>query len=179
MHKTLKVCMRIVLFLTLASLSRIKYTGRVNKLTKVSRSEVVTKILASLSFKTLLMMSIAVFSWVEESQWPSLPTPAFGFAPLRPLPTPLVDAGFSAALASTADIVHCSRKPNSSSSCLWCWTVSCSSASRSAWTTSASAERPEVTRSRILLRAVGGRKDACLELSIRCSLRTACCGDAL
>ena len=110
MQSTLKVCLRILVFFTRCSLSPIRYTGRVNSPINVSRSDVVTKIFPSLSRKTLHMVPSADSSWAEESQLPSLPT---SFLPLG-FPRPRMGAAvddFSAALVSTAEMVHCRRKP--------------------------------------------------------------------
>lgn len=124
---------------------------------KVSRSEVVTKILANFNFITLLITSSAVWSCPEESQFTSLFALALDLAPFPPRPLAAgAEADFSVALVSTAATVHCSKNPKTSNSCLWCCIVSCSSASKSAWTMSACAERPETIRSSILLRALSG-----------------------
>src|SRR5690606_7643923 len=112
MQRTLKACMRMGVLFTLCSLSRIMYTGRVNRPMNVSLSDVVMKILDSFNFKTLHMMSRAAWSCDEESQLPSLSLAAafpLGF-PL-PLDMGTVDEDFSAAFVSTVAIVHCSRKP--------------------------------------------------------------------
>jgi hypothetical protein len=84
----------------------------------VSRSEVVTNMRANFNRNTLLMMSRAVCNCAEESQLPSLVAPFF--VPFPPLPLPTVDeADFSAAFVSTAAMIHCSKKPYTSSNCLW------------------------------------------------------------
>lgn len=128
---------------------------RVNRFTKVSRSEVVTKSFDSFSFSTLHITSIAICICADESHDSSLA----GFRPAFPpprLPGPVV-GGFSAAFASTEDNAHCSRKAYSSKRSLCSDRASGSSASRSLCAISASEARPETTRSRILLSAFGGR----------------------
>ena len=97
-----------VLF-TLCSLSSIRYTGLVKSPMKVSRSLVVTKILASFSFITFVMASRAVCNCAVGSQLPSPFTP-LPFAPFPPFPRAGADAGFSALFVSTAAIHHCSRE---------------------------------------------------------------------
>lgn len=84
----------------------------------VSRSLVVRKILESLSFNTLHMMSRAAWSWLAESHAPSLSLAAPFLALPRPRATGAAE-DFSAALVSTAAMVHCRRKPYISRSCLW------------------------------------------------------------
>lgn len=83
-------------------------------------------------------------------------------------PTPLragaASAGRSAALTSTAESAHCSKKPYISSKCLWCWTPSGSSDSRSPWTISASTDNPDTMRSRSLLRDLMGKIEQCLRI---------------
>ena len=127
MQSTLKQNIRTAVTFILASLSIMRYTERVNKLTNVSRSEVVAKILLSLSFMTRHITSIAVWICAVESQEPSFE--AVFFVPLGPF---LVGAaGFSAAFVSTADTDHCNKKTYISSNCLWWAKVSCSSLSTS------------------------------------------------
>src|SRR5436190_10956355 len=131
MHNTLKACIRIVNVLTLCSLSRMRYMDRVKRVTKVSRSEVVTNILPSFSFNTLHIVSIAIWIWTDESHVPSF---GLDFV-LLDLPAPRLAGaaagGRSASFVSTAERVHCSKKPYISRSCLWCCTTSVSSDSRS------------------------------------------------
>lgn len=110
---------------------------------------------------TLHIVLRAVSSCVDESQVPSL---AASFL-LLGLPRRAGAAAddFSAAFVSTAAMVHCSRKPYISRSCLWWAMSSCSSDSRSLWMTSASVARPDVIRSKILLRAWAERKEVYLD----------------
>lgn len=104
--------MRMLVFFTRCSLSRIMYTGLVSSPMNVSRSDVVRKIFPSFSLSTLHIVPRADSSWADESQLPSL----LVFASFLPLGLPRPRAGtaiddFSAALVSTAAIVHWSRKP--------------------------------------------------------------------
>lgn len=104
--------MRMLVFLTLCSLSSTMYAGRVNRPMKVSLSDVVRKILASFNFSTLHMVLRAVSSCDNESQLLSLPAAASFFPFGFPLPLTGSDAeDFSAALVSTAAMVHCSKNP--------------------------------------------------------------------
>src|SRR5256885_7248169 len=117
-HKTLKQNIRTDMILTLLSLSRMRYTDLVNRLIKVSLSEVVWNIRFSFNFITLHITSMAVCNWPVESQLPSLAV-VFDFPPFGAFLVGAAVAGFSAALVSTADMVHCNRKAYISSSCLW------------------------------------------------------------
>ena len=125
---------------------------------KVSRSDVVKNILPSLSFITLHIVSMDICIWGVQSQLPSFAL-VLDFADFPvPLRAGAASAGFSAALISTADRAHWSKKPYISSSCLCCWMASCSSDSRSPWMMSASTDNPDTTKSRSLLRDRVGRK---------------------
>lgn len=156
MHKTLKACIRIAIFFTRCSFSSKRYTDRVKRLTKVSRSEVVKKIFPNFNFSTLHMVSMDICICGVQSQFPSL-LDCFDLPDFPERRAGIAVAGFSAALTSTAERAHCSKNPYISSSCLCCCTASCSSASRSLWMMSASTARPDTIRSRILLKLFDGK----------------------